>query len=570
MRVYEAVAEEFRRAGVERVFGLMGEDVAKLMIEFDRLGVEYVAARHENQAVAMADGYSRASGGLGVALVTSGAGFTNALTLITTAARAGSRVIVIVGGSALDEDEPDGALLRGHKYYPVLPTCAAGRIGAVKPRDGEGAVRATRSSIARAIRGETLVLNLTTDLLESHAPDADVGDEAYELPGLAAPLPVDPARLEVIADLLQETWAVSRPVILAGSGAVRAGAGPALRRLGELTGALLATTLLARGIFTDDPFDLDIAGTFSTSLGAELLGRADTVIAVGASLNAFTTHSGTLFPQARVIQIDVDEGAFGRFLEVESELALRGDARQVAEGLVTELERRRHSSTGFRTPEIVAALAAFDPLSDFSDESLPDAIDPRTLMVNLDRILPRNRIVVVDVGHHLTFANRYLRSPGPMDFLFPNEAGSIGVGVGEGIGATLGSRDGTIGVVSVGDGALMMALADVETAVRYRVPVVFVCSNDGALGAEAHFLDLIGQPTQLAKHSTPDLACVAQALGAEGFTVRTVDDLAPLRERFQRPLDGPVLLDCCVNPAVRGEGLEIVYSAHLHRRPAHY
>jgi len=542
----------------------MGEDVAKLLIELDRLGIEYVAARHENQAVGMADGYSRASGRLGVAFVTSGPGFTNALTLITTAARARSRVVVVVGGSAWDEDAPVGARPPGVKHFPVLATCAADGIAAVRPREAAEAIRATRVTIARATLGETVVLELSPALLGSPAPDGDHDGDAGGQPArVTAPPAVDPARVEAVADLLQETWAVSRPVILAGSGAVRAGAGPALRRLGELTGALLATSLLARSIFEDDPFGLDVAGTFATSLGAELLGHADTVIAVGASLNAFTTLSGTLFPQARVIQVDTDGAAFGRYLEVEPELALAGDAREVAEALVAELERRGHSAVGYRTPEVRERLAGFDPLSDFSDESLPDAIDPRTLMVELDRILPRDRTVVIDPGHHCTFATKYLRTPGPERFVWPFDAGSIGVGVGEGIGATLGSPEGAVGVVAVGDGALMMALADVETAVRYRVPVVFVCSNDSALGAEVHFLDLVGQPTELATHTTPDLARVAEALGAEGFTVRTVDDLAALRERFRHPLEGPILLDCRINPAVRGEGLEIVYAAYL-------
>lgn len=235
----------------------------------------------------------------------------------------------------------------------------------------------------------------------------------------------------------------------------------------------------------------------------------------------------------------------------------------VVEALVAELERRNHVSQGYRTAEVAARLEAFDPLADFSDESVEDAIDPRTLMAELDRILPRNRTVVVDPGHHCTFATRYVRAPGPERFVWPFDAGSIGVGVGEGIGATLGSPDGAVGVVAVGDGALMMALGDVETAVRYRVPVVFVCSNDSALGAEVHFLDMVGQPTELATHTTPDLARVAEALGAEGLTIRTARDLTVVEERFQRPLNGPILLDCRVNPDVRGEGLEIVYGAYL-------
>jgi len=562
MRVYEAIAEEFQRAGVERVFGLMGEDTAKLIIELDRIGIGFVAARHENQAVGMADGYSRVSGRLGVVFLTSGAGFTNGLTLITTAANNGSKVIVFVGGKVFNEDTPEGAQFRSDKYYPVPPTCAVGGIAAIKPQSPAEALTATGESIARASRGETIVLNVTYDLLEARAPEtADLPE--IVVPERPTPPAVEPRQIEVLADFLQETFAVGRPVIVAGDGAVRAGAAPALRRLAEQTGSLVATTLLARGLFADDPYDLGVAGTFSTSIATEYLRQADVVIAVGASLNAFTTFTGHLFPQARIIQIDADAAALGRHVEVEPELAIHGDARDVVEALVAELDRRGHAATGFRRDEIRERLAAFEDGADFRDQSLDDRIDPRTLMVELDRIFPENRTLVIDPGHHLSFATRYLRVPGPGNFVWPFQAGSIGVGVGEGIGATLGSVPGTVGIAAVGDGGLMMALADVETAVRYDVPVVFVCANDQGLGAEVHFLDMIGQPTELATHTTPDLAAVAVALGAEGFSVRTTADLEALRERFRRPVEGPILLDCRINPTIRGEWLEIVYGSKL-------
>jgi thiamine pyrophosphate-dependent acetolactate synthase large subunit-like protein len=444
----------------------------------------------------------------------------------------------------------------------VPPVCEAGGIAAIKPQSPAEALTDTRTAIARASAGETIVLNVTYDLLEATVPDPAALPDAAPVEA-AAPPAVRTEQINVVADFLQETFAVGRPVILAGDGAVQAGAGPALQRLGELTGSLLTTSLLARGLFEGDPYDLGVTGTFSTSIGTEFLRQADVVIAVGASLNSFTTFSGHLFPQARIIQIDADAGALGRFVEVEPELAIQGDAREVAEALVAELEARGHSATGYRRQEIRERLAAFDDAKDFSDQSLPDRIDPRTLFVELDRIFPRNRTLVIDPGHHCSFASRYLQVRGPGDFVWPFEAGSIGVGVGEGIGATLGSKPGTVGIAAIGDGGLMMGLADVETAVRYEVPVVFVCSNDQGLGAEVHFLDMIGQPTELAKHTMPDLAAVAVALGAEGFTVRTVEDLEALRERFTRPVEGPILVDCWVNPAIRGEWLEIAYGSKL-------
>jgi thiamine pyrophosphate-dependent acetolactate synthase large subunit-like protein len=302
-------------------------------------------------------------------------------------------------------------------------------------------------------------------------------------------------------------------------------------------------------LFAGDPFYLGVCGTFATSLGGDVFTQADPVLVFGATLNPFTTYANDLFRRTRIIQFDSDPAAFGRFIDVEPEFAILADARLAAEALVAELERRGTQSTGIRSGELRERIASFDPRVDFRDESLADLIDPRTLMLALHRILPVERTVVVDPGHHMVFSARYLGVTRPQDFVLPIEAGAIGVGMGPAIGATF-ARPGTPCVLGEGDGGFMMALADLETAVRYSCPLVVVVSNDMALGAEVVFLESIGQPTDLARHSTPSFAAVAQALGAEGYTVRTVDDLGPLAERFQRPLRGPVVLDCYVNPQV--------------------
>jgi acetolactate synthase-1/2/3 large subunit len=562
-RVYHSLAEEFRRQGVDVVFGLMGEDTAKFLIELDRLDVRFIAMRHENQAVGAADAYSRVSGRLGVAVLTSGPGFTNALTLITTANRAGSHVVVVVGAKLAREDEPGYEYARRGKYFPYLATCAAEGIPAIKLRDAPTATDDTRRAFTLAASGKTVVLNVPVDVLESEAESTTAGANS---PVVVNPRAPDPERIEVIADLLQETWAVSRPLIIAGRGAVLAGAGPALRRLGEVTGAALATTLLARSFFAGDEFDLGVCGTFASSLAIEMIVRADCILAFGASLNPLTTDGGSLFERTHIVQVDADERAFGRFLAVEPDLTVLADTRLAAEGLIAALERRGTGLRGVRTDDLRERIKAFDPCADFRDQSLPDQIDPRTLMIELDRILPRERTVVVDPGHHLSFSAKYLRVSRPQEFVFPVEAGSIGVGIGAAIGSALARPD-TATVLGVGDGGLMMALGDVETAVRYRLPLVIVVSNDMALGAEVHFLDLMGEPTELATHSTPSFAAVAEALGAEGHTVRSVDDIRALERRFHRPVDGPVVLDCYINPAIRGEWVDLVHSRRM--QPTH-
>jgi thiamine pyrophosphate-dependent acetolactate synthase large subunit-like protein len=275
----------------------------------------------------------------------------------------------------------------------------------------------------------------------------------------------------------------------------------------------------------------------------------------GATLNRYTTYGGTMFPNARVVQVDNDRDALGRFVPVEQELAIHADVKLTVEALVAELERRGHSAGGYRSPTIPAAVAGFDRNSGVRDQSLPDRIDPRTLMIELDRMLPADRMLALDNGHNFTFAIDHLRVRGPRNIVQLNDAGSIGLGIGTGIGAAVG-RPGTTIVVPVGDAGFLMALGDLETAVRYKLPIVVVISNDEALGVELHFLNLIGMPTKLAEFSTPSLAAVAEAIGAEAFTVRSADDLAAVEERLRRPLSGPLVLDCRINRAIRAEWLE--------------
>jgi len=105
-----------------------------------------------------------------------------------------------------------------------------------------------------------------------------------------------------------------------------------------------------------------------------------------------------------------------------------------------------------------------------------------------------------------------------------------------------------------------MSIAEIETAVRYEVPVVVVICNDNGLGAEVHMLDVFRIPSEIATHTTPSFAAVAQAFGAEGYTVRTEADFAALEERFARPVTGPIVIDCVVNPRVRGDWVEALHS----------
>jgi thiamine pyrophosphate-dependent acetolactate synthase large subunit-like protein len=274
------------------------------------------------------------------------------------------------------------------------------------------------------------------------------------------------------------------------------------------------------------------------------LEEADCVLAFGASLNRFTVKGGKQFSDsARIIQCDLHSPAIGSHSRVD--LGIVGDAHLTATALLTELTDRSTQRAGFRIDSVIEELAAFDPSTEFSDASLPDAVDPRTLLLAIDDILPLERAVVVDGGHFSGFPCMYLGVPDPQGFILALDFGAVGCGLGAAIGAAVANPQ-RLTVAVIGDGGLMMSLSDLDTAVRYHLPLLILVLNDGAYGAEMHILRDLSMPIANALFENPDFAQVALAVGAEGVTVRTLDDLAALDQRLPS-LERPLLVDCKIN-----------------------
>ncbi len=549
---YEMVADALATAGVECIFGVLGDDTGPLVLAATERGIRYVFVRHENQAVAMADGYSRVTGRIGVATVTGGPGFSNAITAINTAHRGGSRVCVLIGTGSVAEDDLERTRIRTTppanwlKYLPQSAMLDLLGISKVKPERAASVGRETRIALDQAGR-QTVVLMLARDVLqETVSGEGDVS--ATTADAVATVGRPDPEQVATVADLLQETWAVNRPLILAGRGAVASGAASALRRLGELTGALLATTLHANAIFHGDPYNLGICGTYSNPVASELIPQADCILVFGAGLNTLTTYMNTLFPKALIIQVDTDETAFGRFVDVE--MGVQADTRIAAEMLVAELERRGHSVDGFRTAAVRDAIAGYRASDGIKDKSTPQLIDPRTLMIELDRALPPQRIVCVDGGQQARVAIRYIHVERPENFVQASDAGAIGLGIGTAIGAAIG-RPGELVVAAIGDASMMMSLGDLETAVRLRLPILVVVSNDEALGSEVNFLTEHGLNSEIAKTPSPSFAAIALAMGARAETIRSPGDLVVVDRWLRERSSVPLVLDCRVNPEIR-------------------
>jgi thiamine pyrophosphate-dependent acetolactate synthase large subunit-like protein len=547
--VQEAICAELERQGVRDVFGLMGEDVASLIAALPQHGFNYYSSRHEHGAIGMADGYARVSGDVGVAVVSRGPGFMNSLNALKTASKGSTPLVVFAADSAAGVSQPSIRVnaAKAPKHLEQSAILAASGIRSITLDSAATAIADLAHAFERAREGTTIVVNLPLDVLQEPPGDAPRKADLPRAIDRSAP---DEAQLAAVADLLETA---ERPVILAGRGAVRAGAKQVLEKLADRTGAVLANSLLARSMFAGDPYYAGIFGAFATPVASELFGEADVLLVFGATLNGLQTYGGELAPKAKIVQFDADPTAFGRFLPVDLEVL--GDVKRAAESLEQELGRRGHSEVGYRTAAVADALAAFDIRSLYEDETLPGAMDPRTLLIELDSLLPRNRTHVVDAGHHMSLQAEFQTVIDPKAWVWPLDFSSIGSGLAVAFGAAIACRDRPT-VLGLGDGGLMMTLGELETAVRYRIPVTIILINDSAYGAEVHFMDHDGLPTETAKFPDVNFEAVAKALGADAMTVTEVSQLSELPRRMEM-LEGPLLVDCKINPSVRAHFISI-------------
>jgi acetolactate synthase-1/2/3 large subunit len=347
-------------------------------------------------------------------------------------------------------------------------------------------------------------------------------------------------------------------VFIAGRGAARSpGARAALVSLADRCGALLAVSAAAKGLFVGEPWYLDISGGFATPLAAELIGQADLVVGWGSTLNMWTTRHGRLLaPDAVLAQVDVDPGGLGRHRTVH--IGVIGDVAEVARACGTVA-----GATGWRTPPVRARIAAEGQWRTvpYVDDGDPSHIDPRTLTIALDDLLPEERTVVVDSGNFMGYPAMFLRVPDAAGFCFTQAFQSIGLGLASALGAAVARPD-RLTVAALGDGGFLMSVAELSTAVRLGVPLLVVVYNDAAYGAEVHHFGPDGHPLDTVRFPDTDLAAIARGFGCDGGTVRSPADLAPVRHWLAGDRTTPLVVDAKVASAHASWWLEEAFRGH--------
>lgn len=526
--VFQSIARAVKDHGTEKMFGLMGDANLFMVDSFVRdCGADFIPAAHEGSTVLMATAYAHVSGKVGVATVTHGPALSNCVTALTEATRGHAPLVVLAGDTPRDNPRHLQSI---HQRELVRVTGA----GFVQLR----AAATVGEDVARAfyrarVERRPIILNMPADFMWQEADyTLKVLDVFTTRGGVAEGETLDNA-IGMIAS-------ARRPLILAGGGALHAR--DQLMRLADRLEAPLATTLRAKGLFNNHPYNIDIFGTLSTPAAYDLIARSDCVICFGTALHDFTTDRGKLMKDKRIVQIDTNPKAIGGGLHPDA--ALIADAGLTAETVLYWLDEAEIPGSGF-TRELDTALLTAHTAG--SGKAPVGFVNYVYALERLEEALPKNRVLVTDGGRFMTEVWCRLSVPDPRSFVSSVNFGAIGLGLQEAVGAAIAAPDRPV-VLFSGDGGFMMGgINEFNTAVRLGLDLVVIIANDSAYGAEhIQFVDRKMDPG-LTEFNWPSFADIAVSLGGQGVEVRTHEQLEAAIEGL-KSRTGPFLIDLRLNP----------------------
>jgi acetolactate synthase-1/2/3 large subunit len=520
--------------GVSTVFGYPGGAILPVYDALRKFPIHHVLVRHEQGAAHMADGYSRASGKVGVCMATSGPGATNLVTGIATAMLDSIPVVCItgnvssklLGSDAFQEVDITGITLPITKHNFLIS----------KTEDIAHAIRYA-FQIAQSGRPGPVLVDITKDAQQGTA----IFDFEAAKPRPYRPHPmlkVEDSGLTQAAELIRNA---KKPIILAGHGVMESGAMEQVRTLAERAQIPVALTLLGLGGFpASHPLNLGMMGMHGESWVNHAIQDADLLIACGMRFDDRVTGSlSTYATKAKKIHIEIDPAEINKNVKVD--VALVGDLRAVLEELLPRISGR-DGSAWIKTIE-----ASKGDVSVHDIKNIPDSghLYAAHVMHDLWRITGGEAIVATDVGQHQMWEAQYFHHEKPRSLVTSGGLGTMGFALPSAIGAKVACPDKEVWVVA-GDGGFQMTAAELSTIVQEKLKINIAIINNGYLGMvrqwQQFFYDSNYEATPLV---SPDFVKLADAHGIRGRAVRSRSELADAVKEA-RTADGPFLLNFMV------------------------
>ncbi len=531
----ELFVASLKNLGVSHIFTLVGDHLNEVLREADRQGLKIYDTRHESAAVHMADGWARMTRTPGVSMVTGAPGHTNSITGIATANATGSPVVAISGmsHSALRDrnafqDMDQLSLVRSITKYAAVPDYASQIPFHLRRAFTEAATG--RCGVAHL----SVPVDIFTAQVESHAPLPEGPIQ------IARPSP-DAAELRRVADLIRQA---ERPVVIAGSGAWWSDAGSELEAFIERTSLPLFTICLARGIVSDEhPLCFGYADPTLNGAAEEVFQQADLVLVLGKRLDYRLRLGGPrLFSSdAKFVQVDVHSQELG--LNRRLEVSLLSDVKLALRSLLDELGNERPPHRSLWLAEIRRAGHAWGEELETISSRPSQPMHPLHFFMALREEIPRDATLCWDGGDFVHWGRCVLPANKPMHWLRLGALAGLGVGFPIGLAAKI-LRPDQPAIVITGDGSLGFYLAEMDTAVRFGLPVVIIVGNDGGWGIERELqLGTYGGDRTVAcelRRTRYDL--VMKGFGGDGELVERPEQVQPAMRRALKS-DKPYLIN---------------------------